>query len=658
MIVAENPSATLHKISELYDRIAFAAVGKYNEFENFRKAGVRLADLTGYTYGREDVTAKSVANAYAQALGAIFTEQMKPFEIEILVAQVGETQEADEMYRVLYDGSLQDEHGAMAMGGHADTLMGCTERRLPARHGPGGRGAPRGQGARRCRPEPGARRAGPRGRDAGSRAPAARVPQAGRRGSRGAAAGLMSDDQPGYWSDPARGGPRSNAGVVALALGLIASLAMNLVMAVRLDEERRNAEDLKAALVAQQEQIDRLKDELGREGGDDPLAAIRAAVARIRDLRFKRDVATRVLTVRQLRHRVDRLFRKENARREIAQTQAVLEAIGVVPAGIDLYDMILAAQTEQVAGYYDPKAKRMFVGARDVRDPTPGDRLILAHEYTHAVTDQQLGLDRLEQLAEGGDDDATTAYQCLTEGDAQLVATLYAADVLTPAEIAALQSTDIQTEAYDRLPAFLRTGLIAPYVEGQTFVQALFNRGGWDLVNDAYADPPDSTEQVLHPELYIDDRDAPSRVRMPDLGGIDASWDRIDRGSVGELDLRLIADLPAVGGGLSGRDARAAADGWDGGTYLAWSSDEGTLVAMLTTWDSESEAREAQSQFGSWLPLRYGNVGTSRDVGPRGRGWTSPDGAGTVIRSGTQVLFLFGPDARSVDDAQAEFGGF
>jgi proteasome alpha subunit len=123
IIVAENPSATLHKISELYDRIAFAAVGKYNEFENFRKAGVRLADLTGYTYGREDVTAKSVANAYAQALGAIFTEQMKPFEIEILVAQVGETEDADEMYRVLYDGSLSDEHGVVAMGGHADTLM-------------------------------------------------------------------------------------------------------------------------------------------------------------------------------------------------------------------------------------------------------------------------------------------------------------------------------------------------------------------------------------------------------------------------------------------------------------------------------------------------------------------------------------------------------
>src|ERR1700757_2739082 len=123
MFVAENPSRALHKISEIYDRIAFAAVGKYNEFENFRIAGVRLADLRGNSYSREDVTAKSVANAYAQALGTIFTQEMKPFEIEILVAQVGETSDMDEMYRVLYDGSLQDEQGVVAMGGHADALM-------------------------------------------------------------------------------------------------------------------------------------------------------------------------------------------------------------------------------------------------------------------------------------------------------------------------------------------------------------------------------------------------------------------------------------------------------------------------------------------------------------------------------------------------------
>ncbi len=122
LIVAENPSLTLHKVSEIYDRIAFAAVGKYNEFENFRIAGVRLADLRGYSYGREDVTAKAVANAYAQALGSIFTEQMKPYEVELLVVQVGEGVEGDEMYRILYDGSVSDEQGVVAIGGQSDTL--------------------------------------------------------------------------------------------------------------------------------------------------------------------------------------------------------------------------------------------------------------------------------------------------------------------------------------------------------------------------------------------------------------------------------------------------------------------------------------------------------------------------------------------------------
>ncbi len=123
MFVAENPSATLHKVSEIYDRVAFCAVGKYNEFENLRIAGVRLADMRGYVYGREDVTAKAIANAYAQALGTIFTQEMKPFEVELLVAQLGDAQHTDELFHVLYDGSVSDEQGFVAMGGQADALL-------------------------------------------------------------------------------------------------------------------------------------------------------------------------------------------------------------------------------------------------------------------------------------------------------------------------------------------------------------------------------------------------------------------------------------------------------------------------------------------------------------------------------------------------------
>src|SRR4029079_2189162 len=122
LFLAENPSVTLHKVSEIYDRIAFAGVGKYSEFEDLRIAGIRLADLRGYSYGREDVTAKALANAYSQSLSAIFTQQMKPYEVELLVAQVGDTPEENEIFHVLYDGSVTDEQGFVGIGGSSEEL--------------------------------------------------------------------------------------------------------------------------------------------------------------------------------------------------------------------------------------------------------------------------------------------------------------------------------------------------------------------------------------------------------------------------------------------------------------------------------------------------------------------------------------------------------
>ncbi|MBI1376107.1 MAG: proteasome subunit alpha [Frankiales bacterium] len=129
LFVAENRSRALHKISEIYDRIAFAAVGKYNEFENLRVAGVRLADLRGYSYDRRDVTGRSLANAYAQTLGTIFTETQKPYEVEIVVAEVGDTPHDDQLYRLTFDGSVGDEHGFVAMGGSADTITAALRER-------------------------------------------------------------------------------------------------------------------------------------------------------------------------------------------------------------------------------------------------------------------------------------------------------------------------------------------------------------------------------------------------------------------------------------------------------------------------------------------------------------------------------------------------
>ncbi len=122
VIVAENGSDTLRKVSEIYDRIAFAGVGKYNEFDQLRVAGVRAADLKGFQYSRDDVDARSLANSYAQMLGNIFTHEMKPMEVEILVAEVGLEEDGDQMFHLLYDGTVVDERDYAAIGGDAEAV--------------------------------------------------------------------------------------------------------------------------------------------------------------------------------------------------------------------------------------------------------------------------------------------------------------------------------------------------------------------------------------------------------------------------------------------------------------------------------------------------------------------------------------------------------
>jgi len=124
LFVAVNPSSALHKVSEIYDRIGFAAVGRYNEFENLRVAAVRYADMRGFAYDRSDVTGRGLANALAQTLGSIFTENSKPYEVEIVVAEVGEEESDDQLYRLTYDGTVGDEEGFVVIGGQSDTVSG------------------------------------------------------------------------------------------------------------------------------------------------------------------------------------------------------------------------------------------------------------------------------------------------------------------------------------------------------------------------------------------------------------------------------------------------------------------------------------------------------------------------------------------------------
>ena len=131
LFVAENTSSTLHKISEIYDRIAFAGVGKFSEFEQLRIGGIRISDMKGYSYAREDVTAKALANAYSQTLSNIFTSEIKPYECEVLVAAVGDAPEQNELFHISFDGSVTDRQGWVAMGGQAEALSNHLTEKYP-----------------------------------------------------------------------------------------------------------------------------------------------------------------------------------------------------------------------------------------------------------------------------------------------------------------------------------------------------------------------------------------------------------------------------------------------------------------------------------------------------------------------------------------------
>jgi len=131
LLAADNPSASLHKISEIYDNIAFAGAGKYSEFENLRKAGIRHADLKGFMYSREDVTARSLANGYSQSLGTIFSQELKPLEVEILVVQIADNGHTNEMYRISFDGSIIDERLYAVIGGKSDAVQALLKEKMP-----------------------------------------------------------------------------------------------------------------------------------------------------------------------------------------------------------------------------------------------------------------------------------------------------------------------------------------------------------------------------------------------------------------------------------------------------------------------------------------------------------------------------------------------
>ena len=470
---------------------------------------------------------------------------------------------------------------------------------------------------------------------------------------------MSLQDPHGSQTPPSGPGPSGRSPVLILfAFALIAALVANVALSVKLRHQRDTAATLEQQVEHLNQQLDLLRGRISGSGTGDPLGRIAAATAMLRGLNFIHTVKPELLSPAELSARVSQMFAHDNSRTALAGTAAVLVTYGLLPAKYDLYDELRTLNSEQVLGFYDDQTKRMVVGADDARNPNPFAQVVLAHEYTHALADQHFGLGLLDKLGKEHADDAQTAFLALAEGDATFTMDLYRGTVLTADQQKQFieEAQSLPTTSFDAAPQYLKDVLQFPYDQGLAFVTALHDRGGFDLVDQAYRDPPTSTEQIMHPTKYLDTRDNPTPVTLPNvLRALGSGWSFIQDGGIGEFDVLELLERGG-GQGLSPSVAASAAAGWDGGEYGGYRSRDGVLVATMTVWDSDSQAGEAADALGRWLSIRY-TGGSAFDAG-RGQGWQSSAGAGEVVQNGTRILLLLGPSQSDLSKARAAFAGF
>jgi hypothetical protein len=340
-----------------------------------------------------------------------------------------------------------------------------------------------------------------------------------------------------------------------------------------------------------------------------PVSVIARRVEALRDLRFERVPEPVAVTPEQARREglrdLDRTYPEARRRAD----ERMLKLLGVIEPDADFRELTEQLFGEGVAGYYDPRTKRL----RTVKGADSGSRvlaeIVLAHELTHALEDQRY---RLEEL--GGGDDHGLAYLALVEGTATVMMYRYADRHFTAEEaIGGLAASAFQDPG--SLPPFVTAQLVFPYVGGQAFVDDLLRRAGgrWDLVDTAYRlRPPASTEQVMHPGAYIEG-DAPARVRLRLRPVLGPGWRRRAAGVFGELQTR---ELMAAAGGGGSSDA---AEGWGGDRYELWRSDAGAdVLVMRWRWDSARDEEE----FAAKLPDVVANAAKGEAVATARRAGT------------------------------------
>lgn len=374
---------------------------------------------------------------------------------------------------------------------------------------------------------------------------------------------------------------------------------------------------------------------------------IQSQVIDERGLQPSYQVPVVLLSPDELRQNVVNDFLADYTDEESADDVYELTVIGLLEPGFDLRDLYINLLSEQIAGYYDNEMKEMFVvQGQGFEGP---EHLTYAHEFTHVLQDQNYdiknGLNYNDDACEV-DTERCAAIQALIEGDATLSEyTWYQYYATTQDQQQVIQYyNSLKSPVYDSAPAFLKDDFVFPYDQGLTFVQTIHDQGGWAAIDAVYKDPPVSTEQILHPELYPSDTPIP--VDLPDVASfLGTDWREISRNQMGEWYTYLILARGAnPNSQLDDSTAQSAAAGWGGDEYLVLHDDAQNITAfvMKSVWDSTNDASEFSSALQSSLNGRFGvNATQQGDTFI----WDSSSGYSTLYLSADTTIWIVAPDA-------------
>jgi hypothetical protein len=366
-------------------------------------------------------------------------------------------------------------------------------------------------------------------------------------------------------------------------------------------------------------------------------AAVLKETSELRELSILKAVKSGAQSRAEIERMIVRNLDTDTTPAEMHASEMVLKAFGLAPQEFAYRAFLIKLLTEQVAGYYDPKAQQFYLADWIELE---GQKPVMAHELTHALQDQHFDLKRFENWPKG-DSDAELAAHALIEGDATLAMTLYMTKnpMVALAFIRSLGSQEIATEQFKQAPRALRESLLFPYEEGSAWATQVYKRGGWNMVSQAFSKLPQSSEQILHADKYFS-YEAPQKVTLPDFKSLlGPSWKRIDYDVNGEWGYYLILDEFLN----DSTDSKQAAAGWGGDRFALYETAKPgeVFVAQLTAWDTPSDAREFFDAYARRILKRYADAKELKATGDRFE-WQTSSGVVAMELRGSRIAILEG----------------